>query len=119
MLFVVHAVYKNVSLFTAFFYPCEVPLHQIIVHGDVAGAAAMLAFWYYVSYVKHPGVNAMLWRITLAGNVTAGEGGPNEHSLCCIISPTLIEKLQFWLAQLSHHDCCWASTRKKRGVCGV
>ena len=71
-LFGVQALYKNLSLACAFIFPCEVPLHQIMIHGDVAGASAMLAFWYYVSYIKFPGFNAMLWRLTLTGNVTKG-----------------------------------------------
>ena len=70
-----HALYKAVRLlFSLFLLSDPTPLHQLIIHADVVGASAMLAFWYYLLFTKYPDVFVGILQMTLTGNFGQGKG---------------------------------------------
>ena len=70
--YVAHALYKTLSLLCILLFVRGIPLHQMIIHGVLAGGTAVFGFWYYILYVKYPDVNAALIRMTLTGTITGG-----------------------------------------------
>ena len=74
LLFTAHALYINLSLALALLSHRPIPLHKMIMHGNMAAASATFSFWYYVLYLKHPDLNALLAGMTLTGNVAGPPG---------------------------------------------
>ena len=72
VLYVAHSLCKVLSLLCTLLFVRGIPLHQMIIHGVMAGATAVYGFWYYILYVKYPDVNAALIRMTLAGTIAGG-----------------------------------------------
>ena len=73
-LFLCHALYKNLLLaYTLIFLRSEIPLHQLLIHADLAAFSLMICFYYYVIHLACPGLNASLMRMTLTANVVGGE----------------------------------------------
>ena len=72
VLFILHAVYKVVTLVHVLLFIPGTPLYQIILHGVVASSCVMVAMWYYVLYIKYADVFAIFVRTTLTGNITGG-----------------------------------------------
>ena len=66
-IFFAHMMYKVLSLAYAFAFMRCTPLHQMVLDMILAGPAAVLSLWYYILYVKYPGTNATLMRMTLRG----------------------------------------------------
>ena len=73
-LFVVNTGYKVGSLLYVLLSLRETPLHQIMIHGIVAVTFVVMAFWYYVIFVKHADVHSKVFGITLTGNVEEDTG---------------------------------------------
>ena len=71
--FLAHVSYQGVT-FTHVLLFCRrtTPLYQSLIHAEFAIGSVMLAFWYYVLYIKYPSVNAALWRMTLTGDIAGG-----------------------------------------------
>ena len=54
-LFIAHTLYKLLSLVGGFlFLRNAIPLHQVLIHGFVTGAAVTTVLWYYLLFVKYP-----------------------------------------------------------------
>ena len=70
-----HALYKIGSLVHAFAFLQGTPLYQMLIHIILAGASATLLFWYYVLYIKSPGINAAFVTSTLTAAAAGGTGG--------------------------------------------
>ena len=69
VLFLAHTLYKVTSLIhTLAFGRSDVPLHQLMIHSHVVSGATMVAYWYYLLYIRHAHVNAAFARITLIGD---------------------------------------------------
>ena len=68
-LFLVNTGYKVGSLLYVPFFLQDTPLHQIMIHGNVAVAFLMITFWYYVLFIKHAGIHAKVFGMTVAGNI--------------------------------------------------
>ena len=73
VLFIAHSSYKATSLLHTLLFGYNVPLHQVLLHGVVASAAVMLAYWYYVLYIQCADVNAELVRTTLQDKIVGGK----------------------------------------------
>ena len=72
--FVAHVLYKSLTfIHVLLFYRSTTPLYEMLLHGEFAIGAAVLAFWYYVSYIKYPIENAALWRMTLTADAAGGK----------------------------------------------
>ena len=80
-LFIANAVYKSVTLFLVLFPPKleDHPVHQLVIHGELAAVSAMIVHWYHILYVKNTGLYATLVKITLRGKVL--EDGRSQ-SMC-------------------------------------
>ena len=72
-IFSAHTLYKNLSLVFAFVSAADMPLHHMVIHLVLAGTSVMLTFWYYVLFIRYPGINATLSCMTLAGTVAASK----------------------------------------------
>ena len=70
--FVAHSLYKILNFIYTLLFFHGIPLHQMIIHGVLASAAADFSLWYYILYVKYPNENAALIRMTLTRTITAG-----------------------------------------------
>ena len=55
-LFIGHGLLKILRLVGGLFFRNGIPLHQVLIHGAVAGAAVMMVLWYYLLFVKYPDV---------------------------------------------------------------
>ena len=69
-LFILHTVYKVLTLVQVLLFIPGTPLYQIILHAVMAAVCAMIAFWYYILYIKHAVIFAIVMRSTLTGNIT-------------------------------------------------
>lgn len=78
--FLVHTLFKNLSLlYTLAFLP-QTPLYQVIIHSWLALGSAMLSFWYYVLFIQYPGISATFMRMTLTATPAGGEYLARLHS---------------------------------------
>ena len=69
-LFVAHTLFILARLLhVALFLPGIVPLHEKVLHIDVAGAAVLVTYWYYVLHIKHGSISAAVTTMTLTGKV--------------------------------------------------
>ena len=71
-LFVAHSLFKILNLLYTLLFLRGIPLHQLIIQGVLASAAAAIVLWYYILYVKYADENAALVRMTLTGTITGG-----------------------------------------------
>ena len=72
-LFIAHTSYKVTTLLYTLIFCPHAPLHQMLIHGHVVGAAVMLVYWYYLLYIEHAHVNAAFVRLTLTADVVRGK----------------------------------------------
>ena len=72
LLFILHAVYINLTLIHALFALRTVPLYQLILHAVFASASALYVFWYYILYVRHGNVTAEFRSLTLSMAIVGG-----------------------------------------------
>ena len=72
-IFCLHSLCQLFSLLHVLIFLRSTPLHQIIIHMTVAFWYAATAFFNYVLYVKYPGINAAIARMTLTGSVDGGK----------------------------------------------
>ena len=68
-LVVLHILYKNGSLAYAYLFLPHVQLHQFIIHATVAMGTAMCGFWYYMVYIKDPGLFVVCAKTTMTGQI--------------------------------------------------
>ena len=98
LLFIAHALYIILSLVPALHFHRDIPLHKMIMHGNMAAASATFSFWYYVLYFKYSDLNAEFVRMTLRGYLaeSARENGQRHlwerslQDLLGILMPVLI-----------------------------
>ena len=69
VLFVLHGLYKSGSLVYTYLFVPDAQLHQLIIHANLVMTSTMVAFWYYILYVKSPGLLAAYVKMTLLGNI--------------------------------------------------
>ena len=74
-LFVCNALYKSFMLaHTMLFLQSDVvPLHQILIHVDLASFSLLICVYYYVLHLESAAVNTAFVRVTLTGNLVGGE----------------------------------------------
>ena len=80
-IFLAHTLYKNWSLASALVSGRDIPLYQMVIHLILAGAAAMLSYWYYVLHIQYSGTYAAFVRTTLTATVTGSKCYRNQHKL--------------------------------------
>ena len=68
-LLIAHASYKAISLLHALSFCSNVPLHQLLFHGQVAWGGVIFSYWYFLQYVEHADLSAAFAEMTLAGNI--------------------------------------------------
>ena len=68
-LFLANTGYKVGSFLYVLFFLQDTPLHQIMIHGNVAVSFLMVTFWYYVLFIKNAGIHAKVFGMTLTGNI--------------------------------------------------
>ena len=78
-LFIAHASYKFIRLIHAIFFCPQVPLPQMMIHGDLAFGSLTAVYWYYLQYIDHADVNAGFVRMTLTGNIGGGRTEAKSH----------------------------------------
>ena len=66
--FALHAIYKLGSLAKAYFLE-DTALYELIIHAMLAVAGTVYIYWYYVLYIRHPGVFGSYVRMTLIGKI--------------------------------------------------
>ena len=89
-LFVANTSYKVGSLLYVLFLTEGTPLHQIMIHGILAVGFLMIAFWYYVLFIKHADVNAQFVRTTLTCEIGKDSRGyPMKFTQFTLIDFTL------------------------------
>ena len=69
---IAHAIFTSTRLIHVIvFLPEEVPLHQLVIHGELAGAYVVAGvYWYYELFIRNADVYAGFIRITLTGNLS-------------------------------------------------
>ena len=73
VLFLSHVLYKGLSLLYTLWYFPDTPLHQKMIHFIVVSPAVMMAYWYYLLFIKYSDVNAGFTKITLDASVMRGK----------------------------------------------
>ena len=68
-IYCVHVVFQSLSLLHVVMFLRSTPLYQVILHMIMVSAYAGSSFWYYLLYIKYPGTNAAVVRMTLNGSV--------------------------------------------------
>ena len=68
-----HTVYVILRFFHALLFVPGVPLHQLVIHGDLAGGYLMTVYWYYVLYLKSPDAYAGFLIMTLTGTANGSK----------------------------------------------
>ena len=71
-LFAAHAAYKCVSFLYVFLFLPGVELHQLMIHGIIAGPPIMHVTWYYLIFKKHAALNATITEKTLTVAIVEG-----------------------------------------------
>ena len=72
-IFAGHAMYKALSSIHVFlFSPAGIPLHQMVIHGEIAAVSGTFIHWYYVIYVECADEFATFLKMTLTGNTGGG-----------------------------------------------
>lgn len=61
-LFIAHASFKAISLLYVLYFCSHVPLHQLLIHGQVAWAGVMFGYWYFLLYIEQADVNNADWK---------------------------------------------------------
>ena len=72
-MFVANMVYKNIGLLHAFMFLRNVPLYHLVIHMVLASASAVISFWYYILYIRCPGISATFMRLTLTPDAAEGK----------------------------------------------
>ena len=71
ILFILHTVYQVLTLVHVLLSIPGTPLYLIIFHAGMATISVMIAmWWYYILYIKHAVVFAIVVRLTFTGNIT-------------------------------------------------
>ena len=70
ILYILHTVYQVLTLVHVLVFIPETPLYLIIFHAGAASISVMTSLWYYILYIKHAVVFAIVVRSTLTGNIT-------------------------------------------------
>ena len=64
-----HGVFQALNILRVFMSFQSTPLYQVVLHTILVYTYAITSFWYYLLYVKNPGTNAAVVRMTLTGSV--------------------------------------------------
>ena len=73
-LFIAHTLYTLFRLVGGFlFLQNAIPLHQVLIHGYVTGAAVITVLWYYLLFIKYPDVYTATMQITMTGYFGQGK----------------------------------------------
>ena len=59
------------------------PLYQLIIHLMLVGVSIMVAFWYYILYIKYADVYAKFVEMTLTLNSTGGMSSSSKQTMEC------------------------------------
>ena len=71
-LLVLNSMYNVLSVAFSLFFLQGIPLHQIMIHADIARIALLLVFWYYMIRIKYPDEYARFVQMTRTGNISGG-----------------------------------------------
>ena len=73
VLFLSHVLYKVLSLLYTLLYFADTPQHQKMVHFIVVSPSVLMAYWYYLLFIKYSNVNAGFMKITLDESMMRGK----------------------------------------------
>ena len=90
-IFCLHSLCQLLSLLHVLIFLRSTPLHQIIIHMTLACGYATTAFFNYLLYLKYPGINAAIARMTLTGSVDGGKYCCCDYSTICYeVQPLIV-----------------------------
>ena len=72
-LVIFHAIYTTVRFIHVFLFIPEVPLHQLLIHGELTAAYIVMIYWYYVLFIENADEYTALVGITLTWSTTGGK----------------------------------------------